>query len=89
MKLALVQIVLGALVTVFASIATRGCPTQFTFTDENGIVHIVEELQRLTIADVSAFLAMVLGLAVLGCGIAQLIKARGQLLKARGQLLKA
>jgi hypothetical protein len=78
MKLAITQMVLGALVAVFAFIVTNsGFPTQFTLpADESGVEHILFIYPTLSLAQVSAFLALVLGLAVLGCGIAQFLKAR-------------
>ncbi|MCX6011433.1 MAG: hypothetical protein NT134_04140 [Chloroflexi bacterium] len=78
MKLAITQIVLGALVVVFAFIvASRAFPTTFTLpADESGVVTVVEVFPHLTFAHISVFLTQALGLAVLGCGIAQLIKAR-------------
>jgi hypothetical protein len=81
MKLAFTQMALGALVAVFSFISTRwGFPTEFTFPpDESGIgrtVFVNPGPMQVT-AQWSAFLALVLGLAVLGCGIAQFLKARG------------
>jgi hypothetical protein len=78
MKLAIVQIVLGALVTAFSIVVTSsGFPTQFTLpVDESGTQVIVEVYPRMTFANISAFLTLALGLAVFGCGIAQLLKAR-------------
>lgn len=80
MKLAVAQMVLGVLVTAASFISTRwGFPTQFTFSpDESGMVRIVEVFPGppQVIAHMSAFLALGLGLAVLGCGIAQFWKAR-------------
>jgi hypothetical protein len=79
MKLAIVQIALGVLVTAFSFIITSsGFPTMFTLpVEESGTQVIVEVYPRLTFAHISAFLTLALGLAVLGCGIAQLPKARG------------
>jgi hypothetical protein len=78
MKLAISQIVLGSLVAVFSLIVTiQAFPTTFTLpTDEGGIEHALFTYPSLTLAHVSAFLALFLGLAVLGCGIAQLRKTR-------------
>jgi hypothetical protein len=78
MRLAISQIVLGALVAVFSFIVTiQAFPTQFTLpVAESGIERILFSYPPLTLAHVSAFLAMFLGLAVVGCGIAQLLKAR-------------
>jgi hypothetical protein len=83
MRLAISQIILGALVAVFSLIVTiQAFPTEFTLpVDESGIEHALFTYPPLTLAHVSAFLALFLGLAVVGCGIAQLIKARGS---ARG-----
>jgi hypothetical protein len=79
MKLAISQIVLGALVAVFSLIVTiQAFPTQFALpAEENGVGVILEVYPTTSFAQVSAFLALFLGLAVVGCGIAQLIKARG------------
>jgi hypothetical protein len=79
MRLAISQIVLGALVAVFSFIVTsQAFPTQFSLpADESGIEHVLFTYPPLTLAHVSAFLALFLGLAVVGCGIAQLLKARG------------
>ena len=80
MKLAITQMVLGALVAAASFISTRwGFPTQFTFPpDESGMVRMVEVFPgpMQAVAHMSAFLALGLGLAVLGCGIAQYLKAR-------------
>jgi hypothetical protein len=78
MKLAITQMVLGVLVVVFSFIVTKdGFPTTFTLpADENGTQLIVEVYTRITGAQISAFLTQVLGLAVLGCGIARFLKAR-------------
>lgn len=80
MKLSIVQIVLGAMVAVFSFISTRwGFPTQFTCpADENGLERVlfVNPGPMQVTAQVSAFLAILLGLAVVGCGIAQFLKAR-------------
>jgi hypothetical protein len=78
MRLAISQIVLGAVVSVFSIIvSTTGLPTQFTLpVDESGIEHVLFTYPPLTLAHVSAFLAFFVGLAVVGCGIAQLIKSR-------------
>jgi hypothetical protein len=78
MKLAISQIVLGSLVAVFSLIVTiQAFPTTFLLpTDESGIEHALFAYPSLTLAHVSAFLALFLGLAVLGCGIAQLLKTR-------------
>jgi hypothetical protein len=78
MRLAISQIVLGALVAVFSLIVTvQAFPTQFTMpVDESGIEQALFVYPPLTLAHVSAYLAFFLGLAVLGCGIAQLLKAR-------------
>jgi len=79
MKLAITQMALGVLVTVSAFIViTKGFPTQFTLpADGNGTMTVVEVYPHLTIANVSVWLALAFGLAVLGCGIAQFLKARG------------
>jgi hypothetical protein len=79
MKLAITQIVLGVLVAAFSIIViSTGFPTQFTLpADESGIMVTVFVYPSLSFAQVGAFLAMFLGLAVVGCGIAQLVKARG------------
>ena len=78
MKLAFTQMVLGSLVAVFSFISTRwGFPTMFTLpADESGTMTTVFVYPAESIAHISAFLALVLGLAVLGCGIAQFLKAR-------------
>jgi hypothetical protein len=79
MRLAIVQIVLGALVAVFAIIVIgQAFPTQFAMpAEESGMQVILEVYPTTTFAHVSAFLALFLGLAVVGCGIAQFLKARG------------
>jgi hypothetical protein len=79
MKLAITQIILGVLVAVFSIIViSTGFPTQFTLpADESGIMVTVFVYPSLSFAQVGAFLAMLLGLAVVGCGIAQLAKSRG------------
>jgi hypothetical protein len=79
MRLAIVQIVLGALVAVFAIIVIgQAFPTQLALpAEESGMQVILDVYPTTSFAQVSAFLALFLGLAVVGCGIAQLIKARG------------
>jgi hypothetical protein len=85
MKLAIVQMVFGALVAVSSFISTRwGFPTEFTLiADESGMVRIVEVFPgpMQPVAHMSAFLALLLGLAVLGCGIAQFLKGAKPLLE--------
>jgi hypothetical protein len=83
MRLAIVQIVLGALAAVFAIIVvSQAFPTQLALpAEESGMQVILEVYPSTTFAQVSAYLALFLGLGVVGCGIAQLIKARGS--KAR------
>jgi hypothetical protein len=79
MRLAIVQMVLGALVTVFAFISTLGHPiTEFTLpADESGTVTTILINPVPDYYQLGALVAMLLGLAVVGCGIAQLLKARG------------
>lgn len=78
MRLAIVQIVLGALVAVFSIIVIgQAFPTQFALpAEESGMQVILETYPTTSFAQVGAFLALFLGLAVVGCGIAQFIKAR-------------
>jgi hypothetical protein len=78
MRLAISQIVLGVLVVVFSLIVTvQAFPTQFSLpAEESGVQVIMEVYPTTSFAQVSAFLAFFLGLAVVGCGIAQLLKAR-------------
>jgi hypothetical protein len=89
MKLAIAQIALGALVAIFSIIvAATGFPTQFSLPiDESGLEGILHIYPSLSLAQLSAFLAIFLGLGVVGCGIAQLLKARGP--KARGSKARA
>ncbi len=79
MKLAIVQMVFGVLVAVSAFISTLGHPiTQFTLpADESGTVTTILINPVPDYYQLGALVAMLLGLAVLGCGIAQLLKARG------------
>ena len=80
MKLAIAQIVLGLLITIFSFISTRwGFPTEFALPpDESGLIHsvLVNPGPVQVLAQISALVALVLGLVVLGVGIAQLVKAR-------------
>jgi hypothetical protein len=78
MRLAIVQIVLGVLVAVFSIIViSQAFPTQFALpAEESGMQVILDVYPTTSFAQVSAFLALFLGLAVVGCGIAQLRKAR-------------
>jgi hypothetical protein len=78
MRLAITQIILGALVAVFAYVVgTTGFPTQFTLpADESGMITTVFVFPTMSAAQICALLAFFVGLAVVGCGIAQLIKSR-------------
>jgi hypothetical protein len=80
MKLAITQMVLGGLIAVVSFIATRwGYTTSFTFPpDESGLIKTVEVMPGIAqvSAQASAFLAILLGLAVLGCGVAQFLAAK-------------
>jgi hypothetical protein len=79
MRLAIVQIVLGLLVAVFSIIViSQAFPTQFALpAEESGMQVVLDVYPSTSFAQVSAFLALFLGLAVVGCGIAQFLKARG------------
>jgi hypothetical protein len=83
MKLAIVQIALGVLVAVFSIIViSQAFPTQLALpAEESGMQVILDVYPATSFAQVSAFLALFLGLGVVGCGIAQFLKARGS--KAR------
>ena len=80
MKLAIAQIVSGLLITVFSFISTRwGFPTEFTLPpDESGLIHsvLVNPGPVQVLAQISAFVALALGLVVLSVGIVQFIRAR-------------
>jgi uncharacterized membrane protein AbrB (regulator of aidB expression) len=79
MRLAISQIVLGVLVAVFSFIVTsQAFPTQFTLpAEESGaITTVVLVYSTMPAAQICALLAFFVGLAVVGCGIAQLIKSR-------------
>lgn len=85
MKLAITQMVLGALIAEAAFISSRwGFPTEFTVLApepaaegaETFITVMANPGTMQVVAQVCAFLAFGLGLAVLGCGIAQFLKAR-------------
>ncbi len=77
MKLAITQMVLGALVALSSCFIIAGwLTTEFASPVLEGSQLLVKAEPVQVIAQFSVFLVLVLGLAVLGCGIAQYRKRR-------------